>query len=431
MEVLFQNEGFRQYMVMEGKFLKEQEFECNMLLHFEGKMLLPIQMQWKNGNACICYEMSGAVTVEQYFEQQEFGIRELQGLFQTYLNAYEEVETYLLTPDGLLLHPRYIFYMPGQRDFRFCYYPRESGRVLTEITELAEFCMKHTRHRDSEAVLFIYGLYHQLLEESIDVNIIQEYIQGFGIQEEEPVKVPDDKSQEKPKPPEAEEPIILASKESDSKHKQLWFYVYAGLSGIVAVFDCLFVIRFLMVTRSDADIKVSIVLTILLMIFVYSAVQANRKRIPPIKALKDEGESETVPVQEPPVELVRECAEKEEMIEGETMVLETVQKQMASVWELQEQEGAGIRIQLNRLPGVVGRKISEVDYVMNGDGVSRRHALLFLSGEELYVQDLGSTNGTYVNGVRLIGEEPMRLRETDVLMIGGKRYLINRNKPFM
>ena len=79
MEVLFQNEGFRQYMVMEGKFLKEQEFECNMLLHFEGKMLLPIQMQWKNGNACICYEMSGAVTVEQYFEQQEFGIRELQG----------------------------------------------------------------------------------------------------------------------------------------------------------------------------------------------------------------------------------------------------------------------------------------------------------------------------------------------------------------
>jgi pSer/pThr/pTyr-binding forkhead associated (FHA) protein len=52
----------------------------------------------------------------------------------------------------------------------------------------------------------------------------------------------------------------------------------------------------------------------------------------------------------------------------------------------------------------------------NSDWVSRQHCLLRVTGEALYVRDLGSRNGTLVNGVRVVGER--RLTHGDHLQVG-------------
>jgi pSer/pThr/pTyr-binding forkhead associated (FHA) protein len=58
-----------------------------------------------------------------------------------------------------------------------------------------------------------------------------------------------------------------------------------------------------------------------------------------------------------------------------------------------------------------------VDAALDGDTfASSRHARVFRRGGDLYVEDLGSTNGTFVNGQRLAAER--RLRAGDVLVVG-------------
>ena len=54
--------------------------------------------------------------------------------------------------------------------------------------------------------------------------------------------------------------------------------------------------------------------------------------------------------------------------------------------------------------------------------ISRRHAEVFLKGGAPFVQDLGSTNGTFVEGER-VGEQPVSLRDGDVLGFGGKHFV--------
>jgi pSer/pThr/pTyr-binding forkhead associated (FHA) protein len=54
--------------------------------------------------------------------------------------------------------------------------------------------------------------------------------------------------------------------------------------------------------------------------------------------------------------------------------------------------------------------------------LSRRHAHLFLKGGEPYVEDLGSTNGTFVNGKRL-DEQAVPLHEGDMLAFGGRHFV--------
>ena len=51
---------------------------------------------------------------------------------------------------------------------------------------------------------------------------------------------------------------------------------------------------------------------------------------------------------------------------------------------------------------------------------SSSHARIFPRGDFLYIEDMGSTNGTYLNGRQLDGSE--RLRSSDVVRIGDSEY---------
>jgi pSer/pThr/pTyr-binding forkhead associated (FHA) protein len=46
-------------------------------------------------------------------------------------------------------------------------------------------------------------------------------------------------------------------------------------------------------------------------------------------------------------------------------------------------------------------------------GVSRRHAVITYSNGALYIEDLGSTNGTRINGFQLTAKRKYRLRDGD------------------
>lgn len=65
----------------------------------------------------------------------------------------------------------------------------------------------------------------------------------------------------------------------------------------------------------------------------------------------------------------------------------------------------------------IGRDISN-HIVINDAEVSRRHARLRLQAGSYIIEDLGSTNGTFVNGQRLIG--PHALRHGETVQLGGR-----------
>jgi hypothetical protein len=57
-------------------------------------------------------------------------------------------------------------------------------------------------------------------------------------------------------------------------------------------------------------------------------------------------------------------------------------------------------------------------------GVSRKHARIQHEGYVLTLQDLNSTNGTFVNGERLRSGEKRIIRDNDVLLLGTLRITI-------
>jgi len=68
----------------------------------------------------------------------------------------------------------------------------------------------------------------------------------------------------------------------------------------------------------------------------------------------------------------------------------------------------------------VGRDLDN-DVVLADPTISGRHAVVSLRDGAWWVEDLASTNGTYVNGDRLPAEAPALLRSGDVVQVGAVR----------
>ena len=75
----------------------------------------------------------------------------------------------------------------------------------------------------------------------------------------------------------------------------------------------------------------------------------------------------------------------------------------------------------------LGRAADQCDVVLAHATVSRRHARLCLGGEALQVEDLGSTNGTAVNGAALRKGAPVPLQAGNRLRLGDLEFSIRQS----
>jgi hypothetical protein len=76
---------------------------------------------------------------------------------------------------------------------------------------------------------------------------------------------------------------------------------------------------------------------------------------------------------------------------------------------------SGDRIALGPGEHIIGR-LSDCTVVIRDSNVSRRHARIHRSGSGFVIADLGSTNGTFVNGERLVADH--RLADGDIVTVG-------------
>lgn len=82
-------------------------------------------------------------------------------------------------------------------------------------------------------------------------------------------------------------------------------------------------------------------------------------------------------------------------------------------------------VKLDQMPCRIGRRdprqnyYPELDLAEHDRGIaSRHHAQIQIDGDFYVLVDLGSTNGTMLNGVRIIANTPQRLRQGDRIKVG-------------
>jgi pSer/pThr/pTyr-binding forkhead associated (FHA) protein len=80
----------------------------------------------------------------------------------------------------------------------------------------------------------------------------------------------------------------------------------------------------------------------------------------------------------------------------------------------------GVEVRIGRGVGLIRwNNLDLTPYDQPKNSVSRRHCRLYKNEAGYFVEDLASTNGTWLNGKRLVAKKPYPLRDKDHLLLGG------------
>lgn len=111
---------------------------------------------------------------------------------------------------------------------------------------------------------------------------------------------------------------------------------------------------------------------------------------------------------------------RNQMIPDETVVLAGLSERVPC---LVSQIRPAERILLNKSPILIGRLADSVDFVIENRAVGKIHAEVKKIGEQYFIIDLNSVNGTYVNDERLICNMETQMKDGDKITLANETYM--------
>lgn len=307
--------------------------------------------------------------IDCYFCKNRGNFESIFCICEGVLKVLERGEEYLLGKEGYLLLPEWIFWNRFEKKVAVCYLPGRREPVRDEYMALVEYLMQHTNHSDKRAVSLIYGLYDMLASDSFMIENLLHYLQrgegnkGTGASEAEKAKeVPDLQNVTEIGGTKKQEKII----EADS-------------------------------TKKLQKIKEA----------------AGTKRLQGISKLQR-------------TKNVQRGKDSQKIDRGKESRGYFSLRPVKSSFKGRMQGRIAEELKIERKPEkdrefVVGRQ-PESDIYLPFAVISRKHAVFIYEENELYVMDLSSKNGTYLNGKKISAYVKTRCREKDVITFADISY---------
>lgn len=82
-------------------------------------------------------------------------------------------------------------------------------------------------------------------------------------------------------------------------------------------------------------------------------------------------------------------------------------------------ENSPLIIPLERKETLIGRS-KGCNLILQAPSVSRKHSIIIILADSVYLKDLGSRNGSYINGVKV--ENEALLRSNDIIRLGAMEF---------
>ncbi len=126
-------------------------------------------------------------------------------------------------------------------------------------------------------------------------------------------------------------------------------------------------------------------------------------------------------------ELEREntpCAIEEAPMENEYVALQASEKQVTKLVPLTSGSLGEITISKYDEMIIVGRGKKETDYRIPTTQISRVHACIYIRNNGIYVEDRESTNGTYINSVRLEPLHQEKIQVGDLINFANEEFFV-------
>lgn len=152
--------------------LYTEDYQIRMLRENQIRGLLPINARGEGESTVYEYDITGMVSLRQYYKQKKITWKEMNVFLKQIQEAIEETERYLLNPNRLLMAPDYIFYEEGT--CRFCYFPKGDEDIRLSFHRLMDDFVQWTDYQDIPSVKTAFYLHKETMKENYSLKRIMQ-----------------------------------------------------------------------------------------------------------------------------------------------------------------------------------------------------------------------------------------------------------------
>ena len=430
-------DGGRNYLKSEP--VGEVDYIVGMFAHNDIPAFVPVSFKSLNLENYFCYNMNGLIPINQSFEMNKLTADRIEAFLRSIIKVAKSLEEFLLPFDRLITDEAYIYESFGKKDEFYWIYGIESGNCT--FTGLFERLLDRVDYKDDSAVKMIYSLYQaakesegmqgvstggslQRIREKAE-EILSAPHMSLDMRARELIRAENERNSikrlkgietgtgDKACSKEIEGADSMArryraeaeSKKSRSQRVDIEDTPKAKLS--------LFKQR----QNEEKSDKTMFVKSKLKKVWDYlnADIGSKPEKLVDLQAVGENELSYNVrEVRQPKPESDGDVSEATTLLTGAMI--------RNGIYCLKPEDTNEDNILLTEFPFFIGKSGDKTHHTIEDSTVSRFHARIDREEEELWLTDLNSTNGTFLNGIRLMPFGRMRVNKGDSIVISRKRY---------
>lgn len=371
MEIQFIRKLMTSHMVVLAHANMLSEWEEKMISHATIKGILFADYICEDGQCNLWYDITGKTSLDILLEEKALDYELLCHIFVEIYEAVEGLEDLLLRGENILLTPETIFWDYRDQEVFFCYCPGEMESVEARFIQLVEYLLKKLDHADERAVEMTYEIYNQATGSGWSLHDLKKLVcLSYDIEEMQKDNIEEEAFQE------LEEISVQRSRSSiwqQMKSGRCWTKIGETVRNLVA------------------------------------------KYMNPLwkRTSEDNDREEECFVFEPEKEVV-------ETVARPTVLLAQLVRPPEGILRY-EGNGGCQDIVIDKAEIIIGND-AECDGWISSTTVSRRHAKITRKEDIYFLEDLNSTNGTYVGGQLLNFKSKVSLQKNETVVFADEKF---------
>lgn len=166
-EITYERDISKSYMKIPS--IMEENLDEKLIFRRNYQGVIPVEKCYVNGSGQYWYNISGKQALDAYCRVNPINQSFFETLILRICNQLEVLEWNLIDTNCLVVDPELIFVNNRGEDISFILYPNSKNNFFEELQQLIEYLLTKLNHSDKDAVQAAYGIYEMTLKEGYSI----------------------------------------------------------------------------------------------------------------------------------------------------------------------------------------------------------------------------------------------------------------------
>lgn len=457
--IRYEQENDSIYMVIDsGSKMPSSDYDIKMLENNNVSSLLPVSMRCVDNQYSYYYDVTSKQQFSKIYEYKKLSRSNVENILISLEKLVNEINEYMLDLDRVILKIECIYVDMSKDRLLFAYgedgVSEENEGFRQGVKKLFDYIIEHFDHGVKDAdIMYVYNIYQRIAQGDYNASDFKELIENEAEVREGLYKAASQDIEIDKKNNILEfipEQQVEDEEEVQNRTAHIAVMILKSVMGFAVVIAAgrMFAPSYVPIPVSDVAAFIimlvgacGLVLLNKIPLDMFSVVKSKKEMEPytypsDINKYQDMSGYEKT---EPERNIIYKDDNKYENAihnyktdNNSTILLSDYIKRNASRGIcLKYRTDSGMAnsdsdkdIVVEKFPWIIGSMEKQCDTVIDSCLISHLHACIIEVDDEYYIEDMNSTNGTFVNGERLIMNSKRKLSGGDTVMLAATSYVV-------